>query len=120
MLHCFRKNIDHIEPPKQFTWPFHYTPHKLCRMAADEVMEHIASHTEWHEELQQGKMFGVLVVRNTIGQLGFLAAFSGNLAGTNSHHVIEATFKAVARVLKTAVAIDPKLAGEIPSSKGVL
>ena len=85
MLHCFRKNIDHIEPPKQFTWPFHYTPHKLCRMAADEVMEHIASHTEWHEELQQGQMFGVLVVRNTIGQLGFLAAFSGNLAGTNSH-----------------------------------
>ncbi len=44
----------------------------------------------------------------------------GQLAGTNSHHVIEATFKAVARVLKTAVAIDPKLAGEIPSSKGVL
>ena len=42
------------------------------------------------------------------------------LAGKNSHHVIEATFKAVARVLKNAVAIDPTLAGEIPSSKGVL
>ena len=42
------------------------------------------------------------------------------LAGSNSHHVIEATFKAVARVLKNAVAIDPSLAGEIPSSKGVL
>lgn len=42
------------------------------------------------------------------------------LAGKNSHHVIEATFKAVARVLKNAVAIDPSLAGEIPSSKGVL
>ena len=84
MLHCFRKNIDHIEPPKQFTWPFHYTPHKLCRMAADEVMEHIASHTEWHEELQQGKMFGVLVTERA-GEIGFFAAFSGNLAGSNSH-----------------------------------
>lgn len=42
------------------------------------------------------------------------------LAGTNSHHIIEGTFKAVARVLRAAVAIDPACADEIPSTKGVL
>ena len=42
------------------------------------------------------------------------------LAGTNSHHIIEGTFKAVARALKAAVAIDPAFANEIPSTKGVL
>jgi imidazoleglycerol-phosphate dehydratase len=42
------------------------------------------------------------------------------LAGTNSHHIIEGTFKAVARVLRAAVAIDPTCADEIPSTKGVL
>ena len=42
------------------------------------------------------------------------------LAGTNSHHIIEGTFKSVARSLKDAVAIDPKYADEVPSTKGVL
>ena len=42
------------------------------------------------------------------------------LAGTNSHHIIEGTFKSVARSLKAAVAIDPDFADEIPSTKGVL
>lgn len=42
------------------------------------------------------------------------------LAGTNSHHIIEGTFKSVARTLKDAVAIDPKYAEEVPSTKGVL
>ncbi len=41
-------------------------------------------------------------------------------AGINSHHIIEGAFKATARVLRKAVAIDPDLQGEIPSSKGVL
>ena len=42
------------------------------------------------------------------------------LDGTNSHHIIEGTFKALARALKTAVAIDEKFKDEIPSTKGVL
>ena len=42
------------------------------------------------------------------------------LAGTNSHHIIEGTFKSVARSLRQAVAIDPAFADEIPSTKGVL
>ena len=42
------------------------------------------------------------------------------LDGKNSHHIIEGAFKSVARSLRTAVAIDPDFAGEIPSTKGVL
>jgi len=42
------------------------------------------------------------------------------LDGINSHHIIEATFKAFARSLRMAVAIDKRRAGKIPSSKGVL
>ena len=42
------------------------------------------------------------------------------LAGTNSHHIIEGTFKSVGRSLRQAVAIDPVFADEIPSTKGVL
>ena len=42
------------------------------------------------------------------------------MAGTNSHHIIEGAFKSVARSLKAAVAIDAAFADEIPSTKGVL
>ena len=42
------------------------------------------------------------------------------LAGANSHHIIEGIYKSVARSLKTAVAIDPAFADEIPSTKGML
>ncbi|MGN1315897.1 MAG: imidazoleglycerol-phosphate dehydratase HisB [Acutalibacteraceae bacterium] len=40
--------------------------------------------------------------------------------GVNSHHIIEGAFKSFARSLKSAVAVDETLGGEIPSSKGVL
>jgi imidazoleglycerol-phosphate dehydratase len=59
----------------------------------------------------------------------FLLAFSGNIraavhikkiAGENSHHIIEAIFKALARALARAVSIDGKHADEIPSTKGLL
>lgn len=42
------------------------------------------------------------------------------LAGSNSHHIVEGVFKALGRVLRQAVSIDPDAAGEIPSTKGVL
>ena len=42
------------------------------------------------------------------------------LAGENSHHIIEGSFKAVARAMETAVSIDPRFATEIPSTKGTL
>jgi len=41
-------------------------------------------------------------------------------AGHNAHHVAEASFKAVGRALRAAVAIEPRVAGEIPSTKGVI
>ena len=42
------------------------------------------------------------------------------LAGLNAHHILEGCFKAAARCLRTAVSLDPELAGEIPSTKGTL
>ena len=48
-------------------------------------MKHIAARTEWHRELQAGKMVGVLVAQNTSGQLGYIAAFSGLIAGSGNH-----------------------------------
>jgi imidazoleglycerol-phosphate dehydratase len=42
------------------------------------------------------------------------------LYGTNDHHIAESCFKGLARVLRTAVAIDPRAAGEVPSTKGTL
>lgn len=59
----------------------------------------------------------------------FLIAFAQNagltlhvrqLTGSNSHHIIEGTFKSLARSLKKAVAIDKAFANDIPSTKGVI
>lgn len=59
----------------------------------------------------------------------FFRAFAGNslmtlhvrqLAGHNAHHVAEAAFKAVARALRNAIAVEPRIAGQVPSTKGVL
>ena len=59
----------------------------------------------------------------------FFRAFAGNgyfnlhvrqLAGHNAHHVAEASFKALARALRAAVAMEPRISGQIPSTKGVL
>lgn len=85
MFHSFQTSIAGIELPHLFTYPFHYTPHPLCVMAAGEVQAYINKQTRWKEELDKGKMFGVLIVRTSNGQTGYLAAFSGNLCGSNSH-----------------------------------
>lgn len=59
----------------------------------------------------------------------FLRAFTTNLAcnlhvrqlaGSNAHHILEGTFKALARCVKEAVEVDARLNGEIPSTKGAL
>lgn len=83
-----------ILPPHQFTFPFCYEPHPLCRLAAAEVERHIVESGVWQGETSCGKMFGVLVVREkrkvkseksncSDGALGFIAAYSGLLAGRN-------------------------------------
>nr|WP_321481592.1 imidazoleglycerol-phosphate dehydratase HisB [uncultured Cohaesibacter sp.] len=43
-----------------------------------------------------------------------------NLYGTNNHHIAESCFKAVARVLRMAVEVDPRQADRVPSTKGTL
>ena len=85
MLHRFKHDISNIELPKLFTWPFHYVPHALSVIAAEELQEYLALRTEWSAEIALGKMFGVLVVEDKGGEIGFLAAFSGNLAQSNNH-----------------------------------
>lgn len=85
MIHFFNSPVTHITLPEKFTFPFHYTPHPLCVLAAEEVKKYIAEQKEWLKELTLGKMFGVLVVQTSEEVLGFLAAFSGNLDGKNQH-----------------------------------
>ncbi len=74
-----------IPKPDKFTYPFYYVPHPLCRLAAQQVQDYLAKTVEWHEELCRGKMFGVLVVETKDGLLGYVAAYSGLLAGRNDH-----------------------------------
>ncbi|WP_298131408.1 RluA family pseudouridine synthase [uncultured Bacteroides sp.] len=85
MFHHFKTSIADIPLPKKFTYPFCYTPHPLCVRAAEEVQHYLEEQKEWQEELEQGKMFGVLVVQTADGEVGYLAAFSGILAGKNHH-----------------------------------
>ena len=74
----FHRLDSSILPPERFTFPFSYEPHPLCVKAAEEVARHLSSMT-----LTEGKMFGVLVVNDPDGKLGFLAAYSGLLEGRN-------------------------------------
>jgi imidazoleglycerol-phosphate dehydratase len=61
------------------------------------------------------KEFFVAVVNNS-----GLTLHIRQLAGVNSHHIVEACFKAFARALRMATEIDPRRSGSVPSSKGVL
>lgn len=78
------EELSGTELPKQFTFPFHYIPHHLCICAAQHVQAHLYTHPEWQNELHRGKMMGVLVVKKD-NNVGYLAAFSGNLAHSNNH-----------------------------------
>jgi tRNA pseudouridine32 synthase/23S rRNA pseudouridine746 synthase len=83
-----------IPLPERFTFPFFYKPHPLARIAAAELQQYLETQTDLdhnfgltgHQEgAAVGKMFGVLVVQNAEGKLGYLSAFSGKLAGSNDH-----------------------------------
>lgn len=84
-IHYFDTSVSTISLPAKFTYPFHYTPHPLCEIAADEVRRYLTTRADWTQELQGGKMFGVLIVETQDKKIGFLAAFSGNLAQCNDH-----------------------------------
>lgn len=77
-----------------FDYPIDYQPHKLCLLATIQLQKYLDTQQEWvHNfglvEGQEGniigKMFGVLLVRTDENEIGFLAAFSGKLAGSNTH-----------------------------------
>lgn len=88
----FQQDISGIDLPGKFTFPFYYNPHELSIIAAQELQNYLETQTDFEhnfgldkdqEGLVIGKMFGVLVVQNTIGELGYLWAFSGKLADQN-------------------------------------
>ncbi|WP_338237319.1 pseudouridine synthase [Persicobacter diffluens] len=90
LIHALPKEAENITLPEKFTFPFNYQPHALCVLAAEELQAYLAQKEEWQEELslegdneRVGKMFGVMIVRDSHGQLGYLAAFSGAIAGKN-------------------------------------
>ncbi|MGE8423804.1 MAG: pseudouridine synthase, partial [Sphingobacterium siyangense] len=93
-FHQFKQDISAIELPTRFTFPFCYEPHPLAVTAAQELQHYIETQDDWThnfgldaavEGLAIGKMFGVLVVKNQHNELGYLAAVSGKLAGSNKH-----------------------------------
>ncbi len=90
----FSLSIKGVEIPEKFTFPFYYQPHALSLLAVEELQAYLEQQTDWVHNFGfendtnskiTGKMFGVLVVQNHKGQLGYLKAFSGKLAGKNEH-----------------------------------
>lgn len=88
LVQSFKADVTGISIPASFTFPFHYEPHALARMAAAQLQNFITAQNWFAADNAQqdvGKMFGVLVVQDTAGNLGFLAAFSGKLVNSNLH-----------------------------------
>lgn len=83
MFHTFKTDISQEELPGLFNNPFYYRPHKLCEIAAGEVRSLLMGNPLWAADAERGKMMGVLVVRDEEGRVGYLAGFSGLLAGSN-------------------------------------
>jgi tRNA pseudouridine32 synthase/23S rRNA pseudouridine746 synthase len=90
----FTSSIEKYNLPERFTFPFYYKPHPLCMLAAEQLQRHIETQAQWQhnfglsDDLTNiiGKMFGVLLVKNVQGELGFVSAFSGKLAEQNHIH----------------------------------
>ncbi|PIE99197.1 MAG: RNA pseudouridine synthase, partial [Polaribacter sp.] len=78
-IHFF-KDIDGIDLPQKFTFPFQYTPHKLTQIAVDEVQNYLENQTDFNGGFDKlGKMFGVLLVKTSDSKIGYLAGFSGKI-----------------------------------------
>jgi tRNA pseudouridine32 synthase/23S rRNA pseudouridine746 synthase len=88
----FLSDVTSLSVPEKFTFPFNYTPEPLAVIAASELQSYIQSEMEHQHTFGMngesngiGKMFGVLVVRNSSGQLGYISAFSGKLGMKNDY-----------------------------------
>jgi tRNA pseudouridine32 synthase/23S rRNA pseudouridine746 synthase len=88
------KQVNEVTLPGRFTFPFYYEPHPLAKIAAAELQHYLETQTGLDHNFGLGanseggaigKMFGILVVQDTEGKLGYLSAFSGKLAGSNDH-----------------------------------
>jgi tRNA pseudouridine32 synthase/23S rRNA pseudouridine746 synthase len=87
----FTQAIDAYALPQRFTFPFYYEPHPLCVIAAKELQHHLETQNDWQHNFGLtgeltgaiGKMFGVLLVQDPQGEVGYLSAFSGKLAEQN-------------------------------------
>jgi tRNA pseudouridine32 synthase/23S rRNA pseudouridine746 synthase len=87
----FETDISKYNVAEKFTFPFYYQPDPMCILAAEEVQHHLTKQQNWYHNFGLGgdphniigKMFGVLIVKNQQGQLGYLRAFSGKLAEQN-------------------------------------
>ena len=66
-----------IALPPRFTYPFCYKPHPLCIVAAEQLIAHIEADEQLMTVAREGKMFGVLVVKDKEERLGYVAAYSG-------------------------------------------
>lgn len=93
-LHRFERAPDSSSLPEKFTFPFYYSPHQLAIQAAKEIQQKYLEPNPWRHNFGLdpsidgfviGKMFGVLVVKDSNNELGYLAAFSGKLADANHH-----------------------------------
>ena len=87
----FASDISMFTLAPKFTFPFYYQPDPLCILAAEEVQLHLSKQQSWYHNFGLaddpnniiGKMFGVLVVKDKQGRLGYLRGFSGKLADQN-------------------------------------
>jgi len=86
IFNTFQSDVSHIPLPTRFTFPFYYDPHPLALKAVEELQSYLKKQTDFVHDFGiegkgVGKMFGVLVVRNESGALGYLNAFSGMMSG---------------------------------------
>ncbi|MGL6123709.1 MAG: pseudouridine synthase [Shewanella sp.] len=102
----FTQAIDAYALPQRFTFPFYYEPHPLCVVAANELQRHLETQNDWQHNFGLtgeltgaiGKMFGVLLVQNPQGEVGYLSAFSGKLAEQNHWpHFVPPVFDMLAK-----------------------
>ncbi len=70
-----------INIPERMNNPLDYEPHPLCIAACKELQAYLAERKDWREEIDKGKMFGVLIVEKNDKEIGYLAAYSGQIGG---------------------------------------
>lgn len=90
----FSTDVSSINLPNKFDYPHNYIPHKLATKATKELQEYLKNQTDFNHnfgidnpnsENALGKMFGILIVKNTNDEIGYLAAFSGKI-GDNTQY----------------------------------